>query len=200
MFKVEPSVPARERELETENVLPFVNVKVPVDEDSVKPFIVVAVAAPMFGVVKIGEVARTTLPEPVTDFSPTVAPLLYKIFPEEPPVTEVESMVMPLPPPEVSFPHTMLPEESVVNFPEFVKPEQSRADPLLLRVKFPLVPLSKIIEVEEVLLPMVIVFEFAPVPRFTLPVEPESSVRAFAPVADLIVRAPLSAMLLVVNV
>lgn len=59
------SVPARVSVLLAERVLPFVTVRVPVEEVIVRPFTEVAVAAPIVGVVSVGEVARTTEPEPV---------------------------------------------------------------------------------------------------------------------------------------
>ena len=43
---------------------------------------------------------------------------------------------------------------------------------------------------------MVMVLAATPVPKKTEPVLPESKVRSFAPVADLIVKEPESAMLL----
>ena len=62
---VTPSVPSMVIVLRTENVLPFVRLKVPVLPVIVRPLMLVAVAAPRTGVTKVGEVARTTLPVPV---------------------------------------------------------------------------------------------------------------------------------------
>jgi hypothetical protein len=46
-------------------VEPLASVNVPVVVETVKPLILVAVAAPSTGVVSVGDVARTTLPVPV---------------------------------------------------------------------------------------------------------------------------------------
>ena len=51
-------------------------------------------------------------------------------------------------------------------------------------------------KVSSVALPMVMVLAATPVPIKTEPVVPESTVKLLAPAADLIVKAPLSAMLL----
>jgi hypothetical protein len=59
------SVPARVRVLLTDRVLPLVTVRVPVLLVMVRPLTLVAVAAPMFGVVSVGLVANTLLPDPV---------------------------------------------------------------------------------------------------------------------------------------
>ena len=53
------------------SVLPAAIVKVPVPVVMKLPLILVAVAAPIFGVVKTGDVARTTFPEPVVEISST---------------------------------------------------------------------------------------------------------------------------------
>ena len=63
--RVVESVPARDKVLEAVKVLPAPRVSVPEPAVRALPLIVVAVAAPMLGVVKEGEVARTTEPEPV---------------------------------------------------------------------------------------------------------------------------------------
>ena len=65
---VVPSVPARVRVFDTDNVFRFVIVSIPVVVVIVSPLTVVAVAAPIFGVVSVGEVARTIEPEPVVVF------------------------------------------------------------------------------------------------------------------------------------
>ena len=59
------SVPARVSVLLADNVLPLVTVRVPVLLVIVRPLTLVAVAAPMFGVVSVGLVANTLLPVPV---------------------------------------------------------------------------------------------------------------------------------------
>jgi hypothetical protein len=73
---VEESVPARVIELEAARVLPLVIESVPVEDDTVNPLILVAVATPMFGVVNVTELAIlevVTAPEPI--FASTTAPL-----------------------------------------------------------------------------------------------------------------------------
>ena len=47
-------------------MLPFANVKIPVVDEIVKPFILLAVATPNEGVVKEGLVAKTKSPDPVS--------------------------------------------------------------------------------------------------------------------------------------
>ena len=59
------SVPARVSVLLTDKVLPLVTVRVPVLLEIVRPLTLVAVATPMFGVVSVGLVANTLLPDPV---------------------------------------------------------------------------------------------------------------------------------------
>ena len=59
------SVPARVSVLLTDKVLPLATVSVPVLLVIVRPLTLVAVAAPMFGVVSVGLVANTLLPVPV---------------------------------------------------------------------------------------------------------------------------------------
>jgi hypothetical protein len=59
------SVPARVIELFAVKVLPLATVRVPVELVIVSPLTLVAVAAPMFGVVSVGLVANTLLPDPV---------------------------------------------------------------------------------------------------------------------------------------
>ena len=66
------SVPAKVKELLAVKVLPPPIVRVPVEEVMVKPFIEVAVAAPMLGVVKVGELAKTIAPVPVVALPKTV--------------------------------------------------------------------------------------------------------------------------------
>jgi hypothetical protein len=60
-------------------VLPLAKVNVPVVEVIVRPFIEVAVAAPREGVVSVGDVANTTLPEPVVEAADIAVPLPCKI-------------------------------------------------------------------------------------------------------------------------
>jgi hypothetical protein len=70
IFSVEPSVPANWREFEKVTDFPEVIWKVHVvaEHESPMPFQDVPSAAPRVGVVSVGEVARTTAPEPVTPF------------------------------------------------------------------------------------------------------------------------------------
>lgn len=74
----------------------------------------------------------------------------------------------------------------------------SRAEPMLM-VSLVVLSVPKLTVSPAVPVAMLIVLISLPVPRLMSPVVPESSVRAFV-VADLIVSAPESAMLLVVNV
>jgi hypothetical protein len=60
---------------------------------------------------------------------------------------------------------------------------------LAILIAFPAVPVA-----------MLTVFALLLVPRLTVPVDPESSVNALAPAADLMVKAPESAILFVVKV
>ena len=85
--KVRTSPPAKVIELvarvvesDTVKVLPFVIVSVPVDDVRVKPLIEVAVATPISGVVKTGEVDRATEPVPVT--AVIAVPLIENELPE----------------------------------------------------------------------------------------------------------------------
>lgn len=57
--------------------------------------------------------------------------------------------------------------------------------PSRLKTTFP-VPAYKLRAVAPVVLPMVIVFAFAPVPIFKVPVVPESIVRELAPVEEIV--------------
>jgi len=66
------SVPAKVKELLAVRVLPPPIVRVPVEEVMVRPFIEVAVAAPILGVVKVGELAKTIAPVPVVALPKTV--------------------------------------------------------------------------------------------------------------------------------
>jgi hypothetical protein len=59
------SVPARVNVLLADKVLPLVTVRVPVLLEIVRPLTLVAVAAPILGVVSVGLVANTLLPDPV---------------------------------------------------------------------------------------------------------------------------------------
>jgi hypothetical protein len=71
-----------------------------------KPVAFVKVAAdgvPKLGVVKVGLVARTTLPDPVVASSPTVPALSYKTRPVVPPVIVVVLIVTPLLPAEAAI-------------------------------------------------------------------------------------------------
>jgi hypothetical protein len=61
------------------SVEPLAIVNVPVEVDIARPLIDVAVATPRDGVVRDGEVARTTDPDPVT--ADTVVPLILSTFP-----------------------------------------------------------------------------------------------------------------------
>lgn len=63
---VDPSVAVTVTELLTANVFPFVRVKVPVVAEMVSPLRVVAWAAPRIGVTSVGELAKTSAPEPVS--------------------------------------------------------------------------------------------------------------------------------------
>jgi hypothetical protein len=60
------SVPARVSVLLADKVLPLVTVRVPVLLVIVSPLTLVAVAAPIFGVVRLGDVAKTKEPDPVS--------------------------------------------------------------------------------------------------------------------------------------
>ena len=74
------SVPVKVSELLTTWVFALAIVKVPVEAVMVKPFMLVAVATPILGVVSVGEVARTMLPEPCTAFPRAVTvPLVGKV-------------------------------------------------------------------------------------------------------------------------
>jgi len=66
------SVPAKVKELLAVRVFPPPIVRVPVEEVMVRPFIEVAVAAPILGVVKVGELAKTIAPVPVVLLPKTV--------------------------------------------------------------------------------------------------------------------------------
>ena len=71
-----PSVPENVSELVAANVFPADNVSVPVPAVMVLPLRVVAVAAPMFGVVKTGlTVKATVVPDPLVVISPSNVPL-----------------------------------------------------------------------------------------------------------------------------
>ena len=73
---VVPSVPARIIELLAVRVFAAAIVKVPVEAVIVSPLIEVAVATPIFGVTRVGEVAKTkTVPLPVVVISPRVPAL-----------------------------------------------------------------------------------------------------------------------------
>ena len=74
IFNDDPSVPARVRVLFEVKVLPAPNVSVPVPVVIVLPFILVAVAAPMLGVVNTGLVEKTKL----VVFVPVVPPAEVK--------------------------------------------------------------------------------------------------------------------------
>ena len=76
MLSVEPSVPASVNVLLDVNVFPSVIVSVePVaGAVTVTLFTVVAVAAPIFGVVKVGDVAKTVAPVPVSSESAPASP------------------------------------------------------------------------------------------------------------------------------
>ena len=60
------SVPVKVRVLFTVNVFPLATLRIPVDALIVKPFRVVAVAAPSTGVIKVGLLANTRDPDPVS--------------------------------------------------------------------------------------------------------------------------------------
>jgi hypothetical protein len=63
---VDPSVPANVKMFEIVAVLPFAIVSVPVELVIVRPLIDVAEAAPSVGVTRVGEVASTSTPDPVS--------------------------------------------------------------------------------------------------------------------------------------
>ena len=57
---------------EVAKVEPLARLRVPVVEEIVKPLTEVAVATPKLGVTRVGEVASTIFPEPVTELPKTV--------------------------------------------------------------------------------------------------------------------------------
>lgn len=74
------SVPDRVSVFVKFSVFPAVPVSVYVPVVNVFPFIVVAVAAPMFGVVKTGEVVMATFPDPEMVYSPKTPELSKRTF------------------------------------------------------------------------------------------------------------------------
>ena len=77
---------------------PLAAVAVPdVNPDAVPVMLVPTNAdgVPRAGVTKVGDVARTTEPDPVVASSPRTPPLLYSTFPVEPPVIVVEPIIRP---------------------------------------------------------------------------------------------------------
>lgn len=69
------SVPEKVSVFVTAKVLRFVIVKVPVEEVTVRPLILVAVATPKTGVMRVGVLASTTAPEPVVEAAEIAVPL-----------------------------------------------------------------------------------------------------------------------------
>lgn len=102
------SVPERVSVLVKLRVFAAVPVRVYVPVVNVLPLIEVAVATPREGVVKVGEVARTTFPDPVVASSPKIPELSYRILPFVPEVIPVDPTVRPAPedPQSVPVPET----------------------------------------------------------------------------------------------
>lgn len=90
------SVPVSVSVLLAVNVLPFAIVSVALVAGAVIATLLtlVADATPRVGVTRVGDVARTTPPVPVTVFSPNTPELSYKMRPLVPPLTVVVPTVM----------------------------------------------------------------------------------------------------------
>jgi hypothetical protein len=73
------SVPARVSVLFTVTVFPLATVNVPVVVVMMRPLMLVAVAAPSTGVTSVGDVASTTLPDPVVVAADIAVPLPCKM-------------------------------------------------------------------------------------------------------------------------
>jgi hypothetical protein len=97
MFRVEPSVPANVKVLLQVSVLPSAIVRVALVAGAVIAtlFTLVAVATPIVGVTRVGEVARTTEPDPVVVAAEIAVPFPCKI-----PVIEVLRVRAGVAPPE----------------------------------------------------------------------------------------------------
>ena len=96
MFNVELSVPASVKVFETLRVFAFVTVKVPVLVEIVSPLIDVAVATPKNGVVKVGEVDKTTDPLPVDVVTPVPPLFTAMVVPLQTPVVIVPTVTIEL--------------------------------------------------------------------------------------------------------
>ena len=124
------SVPEKVRVLFAVSVLPEAMVKVPVVEVIPRPLMEVADATPKVGVVKLGDVAKATEPEPVVAKFPATPALLYRMYPLVPPTTVVVPRVIAVPPPEPVAEIVIVPGPLViVTFPPAVSVFSENPEP-----------------------------------------------------------------------